>query len=223
MPMILNPKTKVLERRSDKEIKELNKTNPDYNPKIDPDVNPELRKMSDEQYEKYKKDQAKQIIDKNKGDGKRENDKLISYIKPSPIDNYDDAMSFARREWGKIQRDNGHTCNVKVVGYNEFQVGKWCAIYSPQMGTMADMYINSVDHTKSPSDEWVTVLELTDFPPSFSEDDTMDKLKKSMEQYQNQKIKDNNDPTNTPPAENPDPHTPYPNPNPNLSDPNNPT
>lgn len=92
-------------------------------------------------------------------------------ISEKPIISRKEALSFAKREWNKVKRANGHSIELKVLGYNDFKVGEWIEVYIPSFNEVCIMVINKVSHTLSASDEWTTNLSLADYYPSLSKDD----------------------------------------------------
>lgn len=95
-------------------------------------------------------------------------DKKSSKSKEVKITSKKEALAFAKREWGKIRRNDGHTIECQVLGYNDFKTGIWCNIWIPTFNESLDMYITKVSHSVGADSEWLTNLTLKDYPPSLS-------------------------------------------------------
>jgi hypothetical protein len=91
-----------------------------------------------------------------------------------PIRTYDEAILFGFGEWYKLQRDNGHKVECKVIGSNLWRVGRWCKVYLPIFSEYCDMYVDKASHDLSTSDGWITSLELLSAPACIQEDDSED-------------------------------------------------
>lgn len=95
---------------------------------------------------------------------------LKSRVTEVPIDNYEEAMDFANREWNKIKRDNGHTLECQVQGSCNWKVGEWCKVYLPSFNIDDFMYITRVSQS-SDGGEWSTNLSLMDYPPGWGKEE----------------------------------------------------
>lgn len=89
---------------------------------------------------------------------------------PIPLKTYEEALRFGKGEWYKLQRENGHKVECKVIGTSDWIVGRWCKIYLPLFGEYTNMYIDKVNHSLEPDSEWTTSLELLPAPSCISED-----------------------------------------------------
>jgi len=96
---------------------------------------------------------------------------LEEIIESVEITDYDEAMNFAKREWNKIRRNDGHSLELQVIGSNLWKVGEWCKIYVPSFNEVTDMFITNVSHSKSSNSDWLTTIKLLDYAPSISTDD----------------------------------------------------
>jgi hypothetical protein len=90
-----------------------------------------------------------------------------------PIQTYDEAVLFGLGEWYKLQRDNGHKVECKVIGTNLWREGRWCKVYLPIYSEYCDMYVDRVSHELD-SEGWITSLELLPAPACIQEDDSED-------------------------------------------------
>ena len=88
-----------------------------------------------------------------------------------PVTTYEDALSFGLGQWYKLQRDNGHTIECKVIGSNLWRVGRWCKVYLPVYSEYCDMYVNRANHSLE-NGAWTTSLELTPAPACIKADDS---------------------------------------------------
>ena len=86
------------------------------------------------------------------------------------IDNFDEALSFAQREFNKLQRDNGRVLECKVLGSTKWKTGEWCKVYLPSYGIDGYMYIIRVTQSNE-SGNWTCSLSLTDYPPGWGEEE----------------------------------------------------
>ena len=93
--------------------------------------------------------------------------KTKTTTKEVPVENYDEALTFAKTEWAKIRRENGHTIECKVIGAPEWRQGEWVKVYIPSFDEEGFMYITKVSHQDSPDNDWISSLTLTDYPPSL--------------------------------------------------------
>lgn len=88
-----------------------------------------------------------------------------------PIHTYEEALEFGMAEWFKLQRDNGHKVECKVLGSQHWRVGRWCKIYLPVFSEYCDMYIDRVNHDYD-GNEWLTSIECLPAPACIKEDDS---------------------------------------------------
>lgn len=88
-----------------------------------------------------------------------------------PIHTYEEALEFGMAEWFKLQRDNGHKVECKVLGSSHWRVGRWCKIYLPVFSEYCDMYIDRVNHSYD-GGEWLTSIECLPAPACIKEDDS---------------------------------------------------
>ena len=88
--------------------------------------------------------------------------------KEVPVETYEEAATFAKNEWAKIRRDNGHVIECKVPGSPKWRHGEWVKVYIPSFEEDGFMYITKVSHSDSPDSGWQCSLTLTDYPPSLS-------------------------------------------------------
>lgn len=105
--------------------------------------------------------------------------KTVSKTEEIPITNYDDALTFAKNEWGKLRRKDGHSLECKIFGLITIKHGTWAKVYIPSFDETSFMYITKIDNTISSGDEWVTGLTLADYPPSLSSGESNDPNKDS--------------------------------------------
>lgn len=96
--------------------------------------------------------------------------KKTKQVKKS-ITKYDEALDFAKKEWNKLKRDDGHTIELKVVGDYRFRVGEYCEVYIPRFNESINMCISKVSHSLSSNSEWETNLNLVDYTPSLKKDE----------------------------------------------------
>lgn len=94
--------------------------------------------------------------------------KISSTVSAKNAKTLKEAQSFARREWAKLRRDNGHKLECKVLGSTKWKVGKWCRVYLPSFGIDDYMYIIKVSQ-EDDDGNWVCSLTLADYPPSLGE------------------------------------------------------
>ena len=105
--------------------------------------------------------------------------KTVSKTEEIPITKYDDALDFAKNEWGKVRRKDGHSLECKIFGLINIKHGTWAKVYIPSFDETSFMYITKIDNTISSGDEWVTGLTLADYPPSLSSGESNDPNKDS--------------------------------------------
>lgn len=115
------------------------------------------------------------------GSGSGGDSNVKSKVVEYPIDNYDEALDFANREWNKIKREDGRSLECQVLGGCSWKVGEWCKVYLPSFDVDGFMYITKTSQS-SDEGEWSTNLTLVDYPPGWgkeelekdSEDDSED-------------------------------------------------
>ena len=90
-----------------------------------------------------------------------------------PVETYEEALSFAKMEWAKIRRDNGHEIELKVIGDINYKHG-WVKVILYSYPTNMWMYIKSINDEISENGEFNTSLTLVDYPPSLGEWDEND-------------------------------------------------
>ena len=88
--------------------------------------------------------------------------------KEVPVETYEEALNFAKTEWAKIRRDNGHTIECRVNASPEWRQGEWVKVYFPSFNEEGFMYITKVSQSISPSNNQCN-LTLSDYPPSLGE------------------------------------------------------
>lgn len=130
-------------------------------------------------------DKNKEKDTKNQTSAKRK----VSYAE-TPITKKSDAIKFIKREWNKLRRKNGHGLELKVIGNNKFKSGEWVRVLIPNFNEDTLMYISKTQHNASPSEEWLTSLTLTDYPPQLSEPKT-EETEKQKQEDTNTKTDDN--------------------------------
>ena len=84
-----------------------------------------------------------------------------------PCETPEEVESFARREWAKIKRDDGHTIELTTHGWPKWKVGKWVHLYIPEFDEYDPMYITKV--SQSDDGESKCQLTLAEYPPGFGE------------------------------------------------------
>lgn len=94
--------------------------------------------------------------------------KIKSSIQATGVKSVKDAESFAKKEWAKIRRDNGHKLECKVLGNTKWKVGQWVRVYIPSFNIDDYMYLSKVSQDDNEGD-WVANLTLVDYPPSLGE------------------------------------------------------
>lgn len=94
--------------------------------------------------------------------------KVSSRIPATGITTLKGAQSFAKTEWAKIRRDNGHKLECKVLGNTKWKIGLWIRVYLPSFNIDDYMYLSKVSQDDSDGD-WVCNLTLVDYPPSLGE------------------------------------------------------
>ena len=109
--------------------------------------------------------------------------KISSTISASDCKTLKEAQSFARREWSKLRRDNGHQLECKVLGNLKWKVGQWCRVYLPSFGIDDYMYIIKVSQEETDGN-WVCGLTLVDYPPSLGEPEEEENTEKQEEANQ---------------------------------------
>lgn len=102
------------------------------------------------------------------GDGETKT-KTVKQVVEVPIDNYEEAMEFATREWHKCQRDDGRQLDCTVQGATNWQVGEWSRVILPSFEIEKYMYIIRASHTNDEG-QWSTQLSLVDYPPGWGEE-----------------------------------------------------
>lgn len=96
--------------------------------------------------------------------------KKKSKVQSIPIDNYDDALTFATTYWNKIRRDDGHSIDCQVIGASQWKVGEWCRVKLPSFNEDCYMYVTRASH--SGDGDWTTSLTLQDYPPGWGVEET---------------------------------------------------
>ena len=94
--------------------------------------------------------------------------KIESQVSASNVKSMKEAESFARTEWNKLRRNNGHILEVKVIGHTKWKAGAWCRVYLPSFSIDDYMYITKMSQEDSDGD-WICSLTLRDYPPSLGE------------------------------------------------------
>lgn len=89
-------------------------------------------------------------------------------VKETLISNFKDAYKFAKKEFYKAKRDNGHILECKVIGSSKWKQGKWAYCYIPDYKIQDYMYITKASHEIDDEGKWLTSLTLQDYPPSLS-------------------------------------------------------
>lgn len=82
------------------------------------------------------------------------------------ITNYKDALEFAKIEWNKIKRDNGHTIECQTRGSSKWRVGEWVKVILPRFDENGFMYISRVSQSDDGGD-WNCNISLVDYPPGW--------------------------------------------------------
>ena len=85
-----------------------------------------------------------------------------------PCETYDEALSFANLEWGKIRRNNGHEIELKAIGDYNYKPA-WVHVKLYSYPTDMWMYIRASNHEISENGEFYTNITLVDYPPSLGE------------------------------------------------------
>jgi hypothetical protein len=102
-----------------------------------------------------------------------------------PVETREEAIRYGLGEWFKLQRENGHTVECKVIGSNHWHIGRWCKIYLPMFGEYTDMYVNKCNHTFD-NNGWITNVELLPAPAMLasasSDEDAKEDEKKEKEE-----------------------------------------
>lgn len=94
--------------------------------------------------------------------------KIELQVNATNVKSMKEAESFARTEWNKLQRDNGHKVELKVIGHTKWKGGVWSRVYLPSFSIDNYMYIAKMSQEDSDGD-WICSLTLTDYPPSLGE------------------------------------------------------
>lgn len=97
-----------------------------------------------------------------------------------PVDTYEEAQTFAKTEWAKIRRDNGHEIELKVIGDVNYKPA-WVHVKLYSYPTDMWMYIKAGNHELSENGEFNTNLTLVDYPPSLGEFNETDSDEESEE------------------------------------------
>ena len=98
-------------------------------------------------------------------------------VKEDLISNFTDAYKFAKKEFYKAKRDNGHILECKVIGSSKWKQGKWAYCYIPDYKIAGYMYITKASHEIDDDGKWLTSLTLQDYPPSLSSGESNDPSK----------------------------------------------
>ena len=85
-----------------------------------------------------------------------------------PVETLEEAENFAKLEWAKIKRDNGHSVELKVMGSEKWCVGAWSKVIIPRFDIDDYMYISRCSQSES-NNEWGCNMTLVDYPPGFGE------------------------------------------------------
>ena len=91
-----------------------------------------------------------------------------------PVETLEEAETFARVEWAKIKRDDGHKLECKVIGSEKWRNGEWARIYMPSFELDDFMYIIQLSQSEDENGDWTANLTLVDYPPSFGTETTED-------------------------------------------------
>ena len=86
------------------------------------------------------------------------------------IDNYEEALEFANREWNKIKRDNGRQLDCQVLGSAKWETGDWIKVYLPSFDIDGYMYIIRSSQSSDGGD-WTCNLSLVDYPPGWGKEE----------------------------------------------------
>ena len=97
-----------------------------------------------------------------------------------PVDTYEEALTFAKTQWAKIRRDNGHEIELKVIGDVNYKPA-WVHVKLYSYPTDMWMYIKAGNHEISENGEFNTNLTLVDYPPSLGEFNETDSDEESEE------------------------------------------
>ena len=84
-----------------------------------------------------------------------------------PVETLEEAEAFARIEWAKIKRDDGHTLECKVLGSERWHPGEWAKVILPSFDLEDYMYITAVSQTEDNNGDWTANVNLSDYPPSL--------------------------------------------------------
>ena len=117
---------------------------------------------------------GEEVVDNGTGEGSESatgsgDSNVKTKVVEVPIDNYEEAMDFATREWNKIKRNNGRTLECQVLGSTEWMVGEWCKVYMPTFDIDGYMYITRVSQSSEGGD-WTCNLSLVDYPPGWGKE-----------------------------------------------------
>lgn len=107
-----------------------------------------------------------------------------------PVDTYEEAQTFAKTEWAKIRRDNGHEIELKVIGDVNYKPA-WVHVKLYSYPTDMWMYIKAGNHELSENGEFNTNLTLVDYPPSlgeFNETDSEEETEEEEETTDNEVV-----------------------------------
>ncbi|MBR0272362.1 MAG: hypothetical protein IJQ68_10325 [Methanobrevibacter sp.] len=107
-------------------------------------------------------------IDSNADDSISTESKTTTSTKEVPVETYEEALNFAKTEWAKIRRENGHTIECRVNASPKWRQGEWVKVYIPSFDEDCFMYITKVSQSNSPNNSQCS-LTLTDYPPSLGE------------------------------------------------------
>lgn len=94
--------------------------------------------------------------------------KTSTSTKEVPVETYDEALNFAKTEWAKIRRKNGHTIECRVSSSPEWRQGEWVRVVIPSFDENGFMYVTNVSQSTSPTGSQCS-LTLADYPPSLGE------------------------------------------------------
>lgn len=122
---------------------------------------------------KQELDAVKRVVTTKKEDNSDTTDNTESTDSEStteelPVETLEEAEAFARTEWAKIKRDNGHRIECRVVGAPSWQQGQWVRVYIPSFEEDGYMYITKLSSDES-SSGWAANITLVDYPPGFGD------------------------------------------------------
>jgi len=112
--------------------------------------------------------------------------KTVTKTEEVPVETLEEAETFARVEWAKIKRDDGHTLECKVQGSEKWHPGEWAKVILPTFELEDYMYITKASQSEDNNGDWTANLNLTDYPPSLGEEteETSDEEEDSEEEIE---------------------------------------